>query len=408
MKVLHVIPSVAPRDGGPSRAVVDMCWALRGQGADALIATTDADGSGRLPVELNRRTTYQEVPAIFFPRQWSEAYKYSRPLACWLDAHVREFDVVHIHAIFSHACLAAARACRRSGVPYIMRPLGTLDPWSVRQKPLRKKLFWHFGVRRMLDGAAAIHYTAQPEQTLAEEAFGLTRGVVIPLGVELPTPDELRAQEDGLATSALPVAVPYVLVLSRLHQKKGLELLLPAFLALIKRRGFADWRLVLAGDGAADYVASLRQLVRAQGGDAHVLFAGWLDGARRQATLQQAALLALTSYQENFGLCVVEAWACGVPVLVSPHVNLAPEIEAAGAGWIAPLERDALEQVLADALGDAAERARRGALGRNLVSTRFAWSAIAVRLCALYDAVAKNAHGESARLSLAENICGTR
>src|SRR5205085_1067284 len=131
VKVLHVIPSVAPRYGGPSRAVVDMCRALRGGGVDTLIATTDADGEGRLAVELGRHTLFKDVPAIFFSRQWSEAYKYSRPLAHWLDAHVGDFDVVHIHAVFSHACLAAAKACRKRGVPYVVRPLGTLDPWSL-------------------------------------------------------------------------------------------------------------------------------------------------------------------------------------------------------------------------------------------------------------------------------------
>src|SRR5216683_7337951 len=128
MRVLHVIPSVAPRYGGPSNAVLAMCRALGRKGVDVLIATTDADGEGRLPVEHGRVTSYGGTPAIFFPRQWSEAFKYSHPLAHWLDQHVADFDAVHVHAVFSHACLAAGQACRRAGVPYVVRPLGTLDP----------------------------------------------------------------------------------------------------------------------------------------------------------------------------------------------------------------------------------------------------------------------------------------
>jgi glycosyltransferase involved in cell wall biosynthesis len=381
VRVLHVVPALAPRYGGPSRAVPEMCRALRVRGVETLIATTDADGGARLPVGLGSPTSYGGVPAVFFPRQWSEAYKYSRPLARWLDAHVREFDVVHVHAVFSHACLAAARACRKRGVPYIVRPLGTLDPWSLKQKGWRKKLFWHLGVKRMLEAAAAIHYTAAPERELAERSLGLARGVVVPLGVE-------SEAEGGAGGPPAPHGGhPYVLVLSRLHPKKGLELLLPAFLSLAKLREFAGWRLILAGDGDAEYVKSLRELSEREGPNGRVVFAGWLEGAQRRAALERASLLALTSYQENFGLCVVEALACGVPVLVSPHVNLAPEIEAAGAGWVAPLEREALESTLTDTLRDADERARRGAAGRELVRHRFTWDAVADQLAALYSAI---------------------
>src|SRR5689334_13155348 len=88
VRVLHVIPSVAQRYGGPSRAVLEMCNALRQGGVETLIATTDADGKGRLSVELGRNVEFNRVPTIFFTRQWSEAYKYSRPLAGWLDQHV--------------------------------------------------------------------------------------------------------------------------------------------------------------------------------------------------------------------------------------------------------------------------------------------------------------------------------
>jgi glycosyltransferase involved in cell wall biosynthesis len=326
------------------------------------------------------------VPAIFFSRQWSEAYKYSRPLAQWLAAHVREFDVAHIHAVFSHASLAAAKACRKAGVPYIVRPLGTLDPWSLRQKSWRKKLFWRLCVKQMLEGAARIHYTTSAERKLAESSLRLARGVVIPLGIEGDLFKQHAERHNG--SSALSsVTSPYVLVLSRLHHKKGLELLLPAFLSLVKYPEFAAWKLVLAGDGEAKYVDSLKSLVRGYGGKENVVFAGWVDGNRRSSMLREASLLALTSYQENFGLCAVEALACGVPVIVSPQVNLSQEIKAADAGWVAPLEPAALESALADALHNPDERARRGAAGRELTLSRFTWKSVANELTNLYNTV---------------------
>ncbi len=381
MKVLHVIPSVAPRYGGPSRAVIEMCSALDNRGMSTIIATTNADGDGALEVELGKPVTYQNIQTIFFPRQWTEAYKYSHPLAKWLDEHVAEFDLVHIHAVFSHSSLAAARACQRKGVPYLVRPLGTLDPWSLKQKTARKKLFWHLGVKQMLEGAAAIHYTTTDEQKLAEESLALKRGVVIPLGIET----ELFNQSDQREPAT--VGSPYVLVLSRLHQKKGLELLLPAFLSLVKRPEFSKWKLVLAGEGEARYVDSLKALAKSHGGNGNVVFAGWLDGEPRRSMLRHASLLALTSYQENFGLCAVEALACGVPVLLSPAVNIASEIDRVGGGWISALENESLERNLAESLGNEKERVRRGTLGRDFVQQHFTWESVANALVELYESV---------------------
>lgn len=386
MRALHVIPSVSPCYGGPSRAVIEMCAALRQRGVDTLIATTDADGEGRLPVELGKQISYGNVPAIFFSRQWSEAYKYSWPLERWLAANVTGFDVVHIHAVFSHACLAAARACSKMGVPYIVRPLGTLDPWSMRQKRARKMFFWHLGARQMLSRADAIHYTAQSERELAESSLGLKLGVVIPLGVETHSL-AMPVGKDGFRARFALGRNPYVLVLSRLHPKKGIELLLKVFLLLIERSAFADWKLVLAGDGEASYVHKLQRLAREYRGSGSVIFTGWLGGSQKNSALNQAALLALPSYQENFGLCILESLACGVPVLISPHVNLAPVIESSGAGWISPLDGETLSATLAEALSNHQARASRGQAGRELVEQHFTWAAVASELTSLYSSI---------------------
>jgi len=387
MRVLHVIPAVAPRYGGPSRAIVQMCGALQEQGSELLIATTDADGPGRLQIELDRRILFNGVPTIFFSRQWSEALKYSYPLARWLDSNVKKFDLVHIHAVFSHACLAAARSCRRNRVPYIVRPLGTLDPWSLQQKRFRKRLFWQLAAKRMLGEAAAIHYTADAERRLAEHALDLKRGVVIGLGVDSAL---LRNESGaGLFRQSQPSlgSHPFVLVMSRIHPKKGLELLLRSFMEVIAEKRFQHWRLVIAGDGDPAYIQSLKQLVRENRVEPHILFPGWLEGAEKVSALRSADLLALASHQENFGLCVVESLACGVPVLVSTEVNLCREIEAARAGWVTRLNPKDLKEALQGALQDKEERQQRGLAGRELARRRFSWPAIARELIDLYQRI---------------------
>ena len=359
-----------------------MCSALQAQGIEILIATTNADGNEEMPVALGEKTVYQDIATIFFTRQWSEALKYSRPLARWLESNVKNFDLVHIHAIFSHASVAAAAACRKRRVPYIVRPLGALDPWSLKQKSGRKRIFWHLGVKQMLAGATHIHYTTADEKRLAETGLGLTRGVVVPEGIDLSFTDRKTAPFGDV----LPQIghSPYVLALSRIHPKKGFELLIEAFAALKKRGLFGDWRLVFVGDGDAGYVDQLKILARQRGLNRDAVFAGWLDGDHKYAALKGASLLAMPSYQENFGISLIEAMACGVSVLVSPHVNLAPDIEKADVGWVAALREDKLADALAEALGNDQERLRRGNNGRELASS-YGSAEVATRLINLYS-----------------------
>ena len=355
-----------------------MCRALLARGIEVLLVTTN-DGLSERNASPTV-ATLQDVPAILFPSQFGESFKYSRPLAIWLDTNARQFDVAHIHAVFNHASVAAARACRKANVPYVIRPLGTLDPWSMKQKPLRKRIFWSLEGKTMLSGAKAVHYTSHTEQSGTEGLLGVNHGKVIPLGIDRATPliNDSRTSER------------YVLVLSRLHPKKGLEVLIDAFISLAKDNRFADWKLVIAGDGPRDYVSSLKQ--RASAVHNRISFTGWLDGDRKEAMLSGASLLALPSYQENFGLCLMEALARSVPVLVSPHVNLAGEIQTAHAGWIAPVEKDALATTLAAALHDETELSKRGRAGK-LLSEKYSWERVASDLERLYTEIANGSAG---------------
>jgi len=365
-----------------------MCRGLRERGLEVLLATTDDDLPASNDTGEYKRgivTDYQELPVIFFPKQLGASFKYSLPFGKWLDQNVSQYDVVHIHAVFNHACISAARACREKKVPYIVRPLGTLDPWGMKQKSLRKKVFWHAFIKKMIYSAAAIHYTAQGEREAVEESLKLNHGFIVPLGVEIKGSDGDAAPRNWTGNFPALRENPYVLVLSRLLPTKGLDALLEAFLSLMGDKEFAHWRLVFAGEGPADYVASLKRTVAQQLAADFVVFTGWLANEKEEV-LRNAALLALPSHHENFGLSVLEALAAGVPVLISPQVNLAPDVEASGAGWIANIDKDSLETALAAALSSEAERRRRGEAGRNL-ALKFMWPVIAGKLCDVYQAV---------------------
>lgn len=344
-----------------------------------MIVATDANGPGRrLEVRAGELTVWEDVPARFFRKNFSEAFKYSRGLAAWLWQHVGEFDIVHIHSVLSHAPLAAAAACRRARVPYIVRPLGTIAPWSLQQKPWRKRALLALGAQRMLREAAAVHYTSEEEKLGAERALGISGGVVIPLGVDeaLLNKPTVGAHERARA--------PYVLALSRLHPKKNLETLIESFLSIAE---VAGWQLVIAGAGENRYARTLERLVEERQAGHRVKFVGWVAGEEKDALISRASLFAMPSLHENFGVSLVEALAAGVPALVSRQVQLADAVAAAGAGWIVGSDFESLRLGLIDALKDAEERDRRGAAARAL-ARRFAWTSVAGQLMELYERLA--------------------
>lgn len=371
-----MIPALAARYGGPSVAALRMCEALRGAGVSTVLAATDADGPGRLAVEVGCETTFEGMQTLFFPRLASESLKFSPALASWLAKHVAGYDVVEVHGVFSHATIAAARASRRNGVPYVVRPLGQLDPWSLSQGRLRKRLFLAVAGRRALEGAAGIHWTAEDEKRLAPAAVSSQRGFVIPLGVE-----EELFEEDGEPPQARGRTV---LFLSRLHAKKNVETLIASFAEATRTPELSTWSLRIAGEGDPTYSERLRELVRSLGAEARIQFVGWLSGPAKRQALREAAFLALPSRQENFGIVVAEAMACGTPVIVSEAVNLAPVIRERGAGWVVPLDAAALVRGLLEALVSDQERERRGRAARVLAAERFRWSAVGRALAGAY------------------------
>ena len=368
MRVLHVIPSLAEQSGGPAAAIVPMCRALQTQRIEPLIVTTN---EGRPRADTEDLLDFEGVPVRFFPVQLGASYKYSRPLATWLGKNVKDFDLVHVHAVFNHAPVAAARACRGAGVPYVVRPLGTLDPWSMKQKPVRKRLFWFLFAKRLLLAAAAVHYTAAAEKTATEAYLGMNHGYVVPLGVNLNG----STHDDSVANYFPELArEPYILSLSRLHPKKRLDELIEAFQSLGDQR----WRLVIAGDGPADYLSFLNQKAR---GSERISFTGWVEGKRKEALMRGASLFVLPSRHENFGLTVVEAMACGVPVMVTPQVNLAREIDSAQAGWVVAFKE--LSNGLAVVMEDNGERLRRGKIAYEYAK-RYSWAKVGTDLADFY------------------------
>lgn len=292
-----------------------------------------------------------------------------------VKALVSDVDCLHVHAVWEELQHQACQIARRSGVPYIVSPHGMLDPWSLAQGRGRKRAYLILRLRRILNGAAAIHCTTRTEAKLLEPLRLASNKVVVPNGIDLA-----EFADDAFESSAASFLQQYpqlvgktlLLFLSRLHPKKGLDLLLPAF----ARAKTDDVVLVLAGPGDQAYRDQLARDVRRLGIENRVVFTGMLHNKERVAALRAADLYVLPSYQENFGIAVVEALAAGTPVIISDQVNLADELRTKGVGAIVSTNEDSLCVALEHWLSNADMR-ERAASAAPAVARKYAFDQVA-------------------------------
>jgi glycosyltransferase involved in cell wall biosynthesis len=382
LRILHVISSLAPRYGGPSKVCVELCDELARRGEQVSIFTTDVDGPGRLDVPLDHPVRMGAAEVRYFPVQWPRRFVTSWPLARALREAVPRHDIVHIHSLYLFPSTAAAHYCRRAGVPYLVRPHGTLDPYMFHRHRARKWVYERLFEWRNLERAAALHFTSLEEQELTRPLRLPTPGVVVAPGVHVERyrPTDGREAAPWGETRGRRV----ILFLGRLNFKKGLDLLVRAFAELARRR--PDVHLVLAGPDDDDYGRAVRGWL-AQGGVANrCTFTGMLEGASKLAAFHHAEVFVLPSYSENFGVAVVEAMACGLPVVVSDRVNIWREIAHAGAGRVVSCDAPAVSRGLAAVLDDPARDAM-GERGRRLVAERFTWAAAGTRMLDAYHEI---------------------
>lgn len=385
LKVLHVIPSISRRRGGPSVAALEMVAALRADGVDARILTTNDDGPDLLDdLPIGTWTEWDGVPVLAF-RRWSppigpvREFAFSPGLNRWLAGHLDEFPLLHVHALFSWPSTSAMAQARRAGVPYVISTIGQLCRWSLRRHPRRKRLLLSLVERRNLEAAAGLHCTTDAERDEAADLGLGTPAFVVPLGVQLPDaallPLAQRPQGEGCR----------FLFLSRLHPKKQLEVLLDALALLIQQQPGRAWSLQIAGDGDPAYVASLQRQAKRLQIDHHLHWLGFIEGESKWRTLAAADWFVLPSASENFGIAAIEALAAGTPVILSPDVAVADQISRAGAGWLCAAEPAALAETLAAALRGPDPQLRCAA--RNLARQAYSWPAIAAQLRSTYTSV---------------------
>jgi glycosyltransferase involved in cell wall biosynthesis len=422
MNVLHIIPSLSVKEGGPSFAATAMAEALAGQGVQVTVATTEGsreqeDASGMEPGGYSECAAANDrgYNVLAFRRNF-EPYKVSFNLAKWLSRNATKFDLIHIHALFSFSSTRAARIALKNDVPYIVRPLGVLNRWGMEnRRRIPKLISFRFVELPILLGAAAIHYTSEAERdeaALLDRRLAEHESAVIPLPVALGDLSEVRGQRSEASRmragdpKVFRARYPWldsrriILFLSRIDRKKGLELLTDAF-ATVRQKN-KEVALVIAGDGEASYVRELRDRARSnlRSGSASgsacptnpeeeeaIIWTGHLSGEMKAAALAAADVFVLPSASENFGIAAAESLAAGVPTIVSEEVALSSDIRQYDAGVVVKRDVQQLAGAISDLLSNRERAAGLAANGRRLAEERYSPEAVGRALHELYQKI---------------------
>jgi glycosyltransferase involved in cell wall biosynthesis len=365
-----------------------MATGLADRGIQVDVATTDDNGPERLNVPLSVPVWEDGAIYRYFRRQ-TKSYTCSLPMAKWLWKNVANYDLVHIHAVFTFPSSVAAWVAQAKGVPYIIRPLGILNQWGLEnRRPLLKKLSLCAIENNILKRASLIHYTSTGERIEAESAGIHTASTIIANPVDLDPGGKQRFA--GFFRQQYPMFRNRFLVafLSRIDAKKGIDLLIRAFAIL--REHLPDAALVIAGRGNPKLVESLKRQASEAGLDEHIVWPGFLEGAQKKALLADADVFVLPSYSENFGVAVVEALAYQVPVVISDQVGIHDQVSSYDAGLVVPCDENALADALARLLSQPqrCDEMRRNA--DRLLRDCFSTSGIVDSLLGTYESIVKS------------------
>ncbi|MEI8298016.1 MAG: glycosyltransferase [Pseudomonadota bacterium] len=386
MKILLVLASLNPADGGPPESMRTLSRAFARAGHYVEIVTLD-DPTDPWLGDL-------DCPVAALGPGRLGKYRYAPAFKQWLRRRAPEFDIVVINGVYQYHSFAAWRVMTSLARPYVAFTHGALDPWFKRRYPLKhvkKLLYWPWADYRVLRDAARVLFTTDDERILARQSFWLyrVRETVVGYGTAAPPAATATQLEGFYARFPQLRGRRIILFLSRIHPKKGCQLLIEAF-ARCKDLD-PNSRLVMAGPDSVGWRKQLEPLAAQFGIADRVVWTGMLSGDDKWGAYRAADAFALTSHTENFGIVVVEALGCGTPVLISNRVNIWREVEAAGAGLVAPDTLEGSVQLLQQWLtlppGRAAEMRDAAA---SLFKANFEISAVAAVIVRALELAAKD------------------
>lgn len=361
MKILSFVSSIDLSSGGPSRSVPMFTKGLAELGVDITLMTIRSKNMNTHTLEGT--TAKLKVFEPSFSKK--EIAKYLAD---------EKFELIQIQSMWDLPYHKVMVEARRLGVPYIVTPRGMLEPWSLSQKKWKKKLAWWLYQRHDVQKSACVFTTAKMEAEHVRKLGITTCKAVIPNGIE---------------TDAYPCKTSFegvkkqVLFLGRIHVKKGIELLFEAWKRL--HSDYADWQLLVVGNGDAKYIHRLENRVESLGLKDSIKILPPVFGEAKIKVYQESALFCLPSFSENFGMVIAEAMSCGTPVITT--TNCPWEIlNETNTGWCIDLSVDNLECALREALTmSAAKLYNMGQRARKPIYDNFDYRSVARKTLYLYE-----------------------
>lgn len=380
--------------GGPAQSMHQRSMALARMGHTVNTVTTNANGAGDLSVSSTEPVLVDGLPVLYCPRFWfgrkrKNPYLFFSPSLKKRLKKIEpgDFDMILVHAAWTDPARLAWITSRRTGIPFIYYTHGCFEPWALKHKFWKKKLYWHLVESRILHGAAGVVVCNRAEEQ-ALRNLGVTIPIRrIPWGINLPPDPRPSRQASMEILFSLLEGRPYLLFLSRLHPKKGLDLLISAFAALAKE--FPEWLLVLAGPDEGGMTAWVRRQVADHRLEDRVVLTGMVSGEMKHALLSQAEFFVLPSYSEGFPMAVAEALGYGLPVVITTSCYI-PEVEERAAGLVIPPEEGALTASLRQMMRDENLRRSCGHNAFSLAQEHFTWEKIAEQSLTFYRECIRN------------------
>ena len=380
MKILRVIRTMDPASGGMAEGIRQIVPNLNGHGVSTTVISLDDPRETWL---ANQGFDCHGLGPV------AGEYGYRRGLPARIYKFAQAHDVVIIDGIWHHHSFATWRALRGSSVPYYVYPHGMLDSWFKRTYPLKhlkKWIYWPWADYRVLRDAKAVLFTSNQEQISARESFWLYQAKEIVSGYGTSPPPNNAGSQLELLFERFPQlqGKRIILFMGRIHPKKGVDILIEAFEQVANK----DQRLhlLIAGPDEVGLKTKLIKRADALGIAERVTWAGMLRGGLKWGAYSCAELFCLPSHQENFGVAVAEALACGLPVAISAPVNISPEVLEASAGLVFNDNTKSLKNCLLQwlAIGDL-DRSKMGLNARQLFIDRFDMARVCVKLISILE-----------------------
>lgn len=378
MNLLRVIATVNPESGGPIQGILASAGVLKEQGCTQEIVSLDSplDPWARgMPFPLHPMGIRDPLYRAWRKKIPWLRYGYTPHLVPWLKENATRFDAIVVHGLWNYVALGSRRALAKCQTPYFVYPHGMLDPYFNEAHPLKaiaKQILWWLSEGRLIAKARTVFFTSEEEQRLARRSFWPFRcnGRVVPYGTH-----DIEGNAEAQIAS-FRASVPqlggrkFVLFLSRIHPKKGCDLLIQAFAGAAARDPELD--LVIAGPDSMGFGRKLRSLAADLRIAERIHWPGLLAGERKWGALRGAEAFILPSHQENFGIVLAEAMACGTPILTTFKVNVWRDVEEGGAGLVGNDDLTGVAGLLDRFLAlPAAEKKAMGRRARQAFEARF-------------------------------------